>query len=119
MAQSQKTEGQTVAEPLVSVVVPMYNEEEGIDLHLVAMSAVPPIFYWSPGTVEVLERVRRLRLDGIEAYSTMDAGPNVHVICRPADEAALAEELSGLDSVREVIRDRVGTGPEINEAHLL
>ena len=94
-------------------------EEEGIDLHLVAMSAVPPIFYWSPGTLEVLERVRRLRLDGIEAYSTMDAGPNVHVICRPAHEAALVEELSALPSVRDVIRDGVGTGPELSEAHLL
>jgi diphosphomevalonate decarboxylase len=94
-------------------------EEEGIDLHLVAMSAVPPIFYWSPGTIEVLERVRRLRLDGIEAYSTMDAGPNVHVICRPADEAALAEELAALDSVQDVIRDGVGPGPELSEAHLL
>lgn len=94
-------------------------EEEGIDLHLIAMSAIPPIFYWAPGTVEVLERVRHLRLNGLEAYSTMDAGPNVHVICRPADEAAVAEELRALDSVQEIILDGVGSGPELSEAHLL
>ena len=94
-------------------------EEEGIDLHLVAMSAIPPMFYWTPGTVEVLSTVRRLRLDGVEAYSTMDAGPNVHVICRPEEESQVAERLGGLDSVHNVIRDRVGAGPELSEDHLL
>ena len=94
-------------------------EEEGIDLHLVAMSAIPPIFYWSPGTLEVLGAVRDLRRDGVEAYSTMDAGPNVHVICRPAEEPAVAARLAELGSVREVIRDGVGPGPRLSEDHLL
>jgi len=94
-------------------------EEEGIDLHLVAMSAIPPVFYWAPGTIEVLDAVRQLRRDGVEAYSTMDAGPNVHVICRPADEAQVAERLTELSSVQRVIRDRVGSGPKLCEDHLL
>ncbi|HEX2164393.1 MAG TPA: hypothetical protein VHM02_10630, partial [Thermoanaerobaculia bacterium] len=50
-------------------------EEEAIDLHLVAMSSRPPIHYWTPGTVAVLAAVRRLRADGLPAWSTMDAGP--------------------------------------------
>jgi mevalonate pyrophosphate decarboxylase len=29
-------------------------EEEAIELHLIAMSSKPPIFYWKPGTVQVL-----------------------------------------------------------------
>ena len=94
-------------------------EEEGIDLHLVAMSAIPPVFYWAPGTIEALDAVRQLRRDGVEAYSTMDAGPNVHVICRPADEAQVAERLTELSSVQRVIRDRVGSGPKLCEDHLL
>jgi diphosphomevalonate decarboxylase len=94
-------------------------EEEGIDLHLVAMSAIPPIFYWLPGTLQVLETVRMLRLEGIEAYSTMDAGPNVHVICRPSEEASVVDRLGRLESVREVICDGVGPGPRFSEDHLL
>ncbi|HSM36893.1 MAG TPA: diphosphomevalonate decarboxylase [Longimicrobiales bacterium] len=86
-------------------------EEEAIELHLIAMSSRPPIFYWEPGTLAVLARVRSLRSEGIAAFSTMDAGANVHVLCEPADEPAVAAALENLAEVGRVIRDGVGTGP--------
>ena len=93
-------------------------EQEAIDLHLIAMSSRPPIFYWRPGTLEVLEAVRRLRLEGRGAWITMDAGPNVHVICEPGDEEAVATVLTGLPRVVSLLRDRVGAGPQASEEHL-
>ncbi len=86
-------------------------EEEGIDLHLIAMSSRPPVWYWSPGTIEVLAAVRRLRADGVAAYATMDAGANVHVICQPADAPQVADRLEALRSVEHVLRDRTGGPP--------
>lgn len=94
-------------------------EEEAVDLHLVAMSSDPPIFYWSPGTLTVMEAVRGMREDGMEPYFTVDAGPNVHVICRPEEEPAVAERLGALGPVERVIRDRVGPGPRLDPGHLL
>lgn len=94
-------------------------EEEAIDLHLIAMSSKPPIFYWAPGTLEVLDAVRRLRSDGVPAASTMDAGANVHVICPPDSELAVVDRLSAIPAVHRVIRDRVGTGPADSTEHLL
>ena len=93
-------------------------EQEAIDLHLIAMSSQPPIFYWRPGTLEVLEAVRQLRAGGVGAWITMDAGPNVHVICEPGDEAAVATSLGELPRVVSLLRDRVGTGPVAIEEHL-
>jgi len=87
-------------------------EEDAIELHLIAMSSAPPIFYWRPATLRVLEAVRELRNRGIEAYSTMDAGANVHVICPPEAEEHVVAHLEPLDGVHSVIRDRVGEGPE-------
>ena len=92
-------------------------EREAIELHLVAMSSRPPIFYWRPGTLAVLEAVRRLRDQGLGAWITMDAGPNVHVICEPADEEEVAARLTALPAVESLLRDRVGTGPRIVEEH--
>lgn len=90
-------------------------EEDAIELHLIAMSSRPPIFYWRPATLEVLEQVRRLRRDGVPAFSTMDAGANVHVIC-PADAAdEVARRLTAVDGVRGVIRDQVGAGPSFSD----
>lgn len=86
-------------------------EEEAIDLHLIAMSSRPPIFYWSPATVEVLAEVRQLRREGVGAWATMDAGANVHVVCEPAGEEAVAGRLAALPGVTQVLRDGVGPGP--------
>ena len=88
-------------------------EEEAIDLHLVAMSSRPPVFYWAPATLAVLDAVRALRRDGVGAWSTMDAGANVHVLTTPDDEEAVAARLRSVPGVHTVIRDRVGDGPTV------
>lgn len=94
-------------------------EEEALELHLVAMSSHPPVFYWQPGTLEVLAAVRQMRGDGVPAASTMDAGANVHVIC-PAEAAdEVGRRLQDLATVDRVIRDRVGTGPQTLDDHFL
>ena len=93
-------------------------EEEAIDLHLIAMSSRPPIFYWKPATLDVLAAVRALRREGVPAWATIDAGANVHVLCTPDGEAAVAARLAATPGVLEVIRDRVGAGPEIHDEHL-
>jgi len=86
-------------------------EEEAIDLHLVAMSSRPPIFYWQPATLALLAVVRELRAAGVGAWATMDAGANVHVLCEPEDEPRVAERLEAEPAVERVLRDRVGGGP--------
>ena len=93
-------------------------EAEAIDLHCVAMTSDPPIFYWRPATLTVLEAVREMRLEGIDAYGTMDAGANVHVLCLPESEAAVTERLERLDVGSSLIHDRVGSGPVNEDEHL-
>jgi diphosphomevalonate decarboxylase len=93
-------------------------EEEAIDLHLIAMSSHPPVFYWSPGTIAVLRAVRELRQEGLAAWATMDAGANVHVICDPEAEDEVADRLEDLPAVGFVIRDGVGDGPDRETEHL-
>ncbi len=94
-------------------------EEDSIDMHLIMMSSSPPIFYWSPATLRVLERVRSLRDEGVPAFATNDAGANVHVICASLDEAAVAAALAALPGVERTIRDRVGQGPRPLETPLI
>lgn len=95
-------------------------EEEAIELHLIAMSSRPPVFYWQPGTLEVLAAVRAMRAPGtgLGAWATMDAGANVHVLCPAAEAGEVAERLGRLAAVSGVIRDRVGDGPALHDEHL-
>lgn len=93
-------------------------ETEAVELHLVAMSSSPPIFYWKPETMEVLHCVWGLRDEEVGAWATMDAGPNVHVICEPHDEERVVAALGELRGVERLIRDRVGPGPRRSDEHL-
>ncbi len=88
-------------------------EQDAIELHLIAMSSQPPIFYWQPATLAVLAAVRQLREDGCSAWSTMDAGANVHVICAQAESERVTTTLARVDGVHQVLRDRVGDGPRV------
>jgi len=93
-------------------------EEEAIELHLIAMSSKPPIFYWRPGTLGVLEAIRARRAQGLQAWATMDAGANVHVICPPSAERDVAAVLQSLNGVVGVLLDGVGEGPAVQAEHL-
>jgi diphosphomevalonate decarboxylase len=93
-------------------------EEEAIELHLIAMSSKPPIFYWRPGTLRVLEAVRAQRADGLAAWATMDAGANVHVICTPSAERDVVALLETLPEIGGVLLDGVGDGPIVQKEHL-
>ena len=93
-------------------------EEEAIELHLIAMSSKPPVFYWRPGTLSVLEALRSRRADGLQAWATMDAGANVHVICPPSAERDVVALLESIPEVTGVLLDGVGEGPAVQKEHL-
>lgn len=76
-------------------------ESSTFEMHAVMHTTRPAILYWQPATVACLHAVRRLREEGIAAYATMDAGPNVKVLCARADAEAVAKVLNGhVDDVR-------------------
>ncbi len=68
-------------------------EASTFEMHALMHTTRPPIIYWQPATVACLHAVRRLRDEGIGAYATMDAGPNVKVLCLRSDAAAVARAL--------------------------
>ena len=88
-------------------------EEEAIDLHVMAMTSEPPIIYWDKGTLAVVNEVLRIRERGMPAYFTMDAGPNVHVICLSRDEIKVREVLSKIPEVLNLITNRAARGARI------
>ncbi len=51
-------------------------------MHGTTLAAVPPFTYWSPDSLKAMKAVRKMRATGIACYFTMDAGPNVKVLCQ-------------------------------------
>lgn len=63
-------------------------------MHAVIHASHPPIRYLAPVSWQVFDEVSAMRDDGLEAYATADAGPNVVIICRPDDAAAVAARVA-------------------------
>lgn len=68
-------------------------EHSTYKMHATMMSSRPPLLYWHASTVALLTEVSRLRKNGIGAWATMDAGPQVKVLCMAPDAAQIAEAL--------------------------
>ncbi len=77
-------------------------------MHAVMMTSQPALFYWQPATLAVMDAVRKCRKDGVPVAYTIDAGPNVHVLC-PQDVASqVAASLKEVAGVNDVLMARVG-----------
>lgn len=70
-------------------------EASALRMHATMLAARPAVRYLAPASLEVLDAVAALRAAGTGAWATMDAGPNVKVLCARAD----------LDAVTAVLAD--------------
>lgn len=81
-------------------------EEECRDMHRVMQTQDPPLFYWTRETQTVIDDIK---MSGVPAYCTVDAGPNVHIICEGKDEQRVRSVVSG----KEIIINRPANGAHI------
>ncbi len=79
-------------------------------MHAVMISSEPPILYWEPGTITIMQHVTSARQSGIEVCYTIDAGPNVHCICTDASLASVRERLESLRFIEQIYVCRPGPG---------
>ncbi len=83
-------------------------EEDALLMHAVMMTSRPSLIYWLPETLTVVHRIQAWRREGVEAYFTIDAGPNVHVLTLPPYADHLQADLRALPGVQDVIPCRPG-----------
>ncbi len=75
------------------------------------LAADPPIRYWLPETLALLAAVEELRAQGVAAWETMDAGPQVKVVCADGDTGRVAAALAAAcPGARAPVISAVGAG---------
>jgi len=85
-------------------------EQDSNLMHAVMMTSRPPILYWQPATIAVMQTVRAWRQSGLPACYTIDAGPNAHVICPSSAAATVCTQLQAIPGVHKVLTAAPG-GP--------
>jgi len=88
-------------------------EHSALKMHAAALATRPPILYWRAATLDCIHRVWALRADGVPAYFTIDAGPQVKVLCAAGDAARVVAGLEMLPGVERVLVCGPGRGAEV------
>ena len=67
------------------------TEANALRMHQTTSTANPPFSYLTDASYQAMDKVKTLRASGEQCYFTMDAGPNVKVLCLEEDLDRLAE----------------------------
>ena len=85
-------------------------EANCLKMHATSLGAKPPFTYWLDSTIRVMHQVQEMREQGIPAYFTIDAGPNVKVLYLPEHESQVERILREVPGVTDVILSKPGPG---------
>ena len=89
------------------------TENNALKMHATMLSANPPIIYFEPNSILVMQIVHELRKKGIEAFFTMDAGPNVKILCKLSQADIIKNRLMEDFKEEEIIITGPGPGAKI------
>jgi diphosphomevalonate decarboxylase len=87
-------------------------------MHAVMITSTPPLFYWQPATVAIMHAVQAWRKEGLVVCYTIDAGPNVHVLCPSIQVEKIGERLRQLPGVIQVRTTHPGGPARLEESQL-
>lgn len=86
------------------------TESNAMKMHATTLGSLPPFTYWEEGTMTAMNCVYKLREAGIPCYFTIDAGPNVKILCRKSDISTICSQLSGTFDDNQLVVSSVGDG---------
>jgi diphosphomevalonate decarboxylase len=64
-------------------------ENNALAMHATMLAAWPPLCYWKPQTLALMQKVWQARESGLELYFTIDAGPNLKLLFLKENQAAV------------------------------
>jgi len=83
-------------------------EHNCLKMHSVMWASRPPIVYWNSATMRCLQTVRRLQRKGVGTFFTIDAGPQVKVVCLPEYAADVRAAMAETEGVVDVMVSGLG-----------
>jgi len=92
-------------------------ESNCLKMHATMLTTKPPIIYWNEETISLINAVMSLREEGKECYFTIDAGPQVKVLCLERNVNVIAKRLKWAFEGKLII-SKPGGDAILTEKHL-
>jgi diphosphomevalonate decarboxylase len=82
-------------------------------MHAVMMTSTPALFYWETASYTIMRMVQECRSQGMPVCYTLDAGPNVHVLCLSSAAEEIKKKLLQVEEVQQVLTAKPGSGAQL------
>jgi diphosphomevalonate decarboxylase len=79
-------------------------------MHAVMMTSRPPLFYWEPASLTLIKLIPSWRREGLPVCYTLDAGPNVHVLCLAEVVNEIRQRLERIQAIQAILQAGPGEG---------
>jgi len=89
-----------------------------IKMHATMLTTRPSIIYWNPGTMNLIHSIQNWRDEGLECYFTIDAGPQVKIICLEKDVEEIVRRVKQFENIEDVRIVKPGPDARAVEEHL-
>ncbi|HUS51870.1 MAG TPA: diphosphomevalonate decarboxylase [Candidatus Bathyarchaeia archaeon] len=94
-------------------------ESETLSLHSVMLTSQPALIYWQPITLKLIHKTINWREEGLaESYFTIDAGPNLHLICRAKKIKKIVKKLKKVRGIKKIVVNKPAPGAHLLKTHL-
>jgi diphosphomevalonate decarboxylase len=93
-------------------------EHNCLKMHATMITTKPSIIYWNPATMRIIHSIMDWRDGGLECYFTIDAGPQVKVICLERNAGEIAKRLKETEGVEDIIMTKPGQPAMLVDEHL-
>lgn len=79
-------------------------------MHAVMMTSSPQLYYYSPASLLIMQKAMEWRFQGLDVCFTLDAGPNVHLICLKKHENTIIDLCKSINQISSILISPVGEG---------
>ena len=93
-------------------------EEEALELHAIMLTSNPSLIYWLPGTLKVMNAVKKWRQEGLQVYFTVNTGQDIHLICQKKDVEKIVKKAQDLSDVQRTIINYPSQGAHTVPTHI-
>ena len=82
-------------------------------MHKVMKTSSPQLNYMTERTNNCIKEIKATREDGAELFFTVDAGPQVKIVCKPEDKELIKDRLIDKPYVMTLVEANIGLGARI------
>ena len=68
-------------------------------MHATMLSSWPPVSYYLPETIQLMQQVWELRKEGVDVFFTQDAGPNLKLLFLKKDLSLVTSLFRNIDVI--------------------